>query len=40
MDIEHLKLYVDDRTDEGVFRVHKNAFCDPQVFEMEMKFIF
>lgn len=40
MDIEHLKLYVDDRTDEGVFRVHKDVFCDPQVFEMEMKHIF
>ncbi len=40
MDIKHLKLYIDDRVDEGVFRVHKDVFCDPQVFEMEMKYIF
>jgi benzoate/toluate 1,2-dioxygenase subunit alpha len=40
MDLQHLKLYIDDRADEGVFRVHKDVFCDPEVFEMEMKFIF
>ena len=40
MDIKDIKLYVDDRLDEGVFRVHKNAFCDPEVFELEMKYIF
>lgn len=40
MDIEHIKLYIDDRPSEGVFRVHKDVFSDPQVFEMEMKYIF
>jgi benzoate/toluate 1,2-dioxygenase alpha subunit/2,4,5-trichlorophenoxyacetic acid oxygenase 1 len=40
MDIDHIRLYVDDRPQEGVFRVHKDAFSDPQVFELEMKYIF
>jgi benzoate/toluate 1,2-dioxygenase alpha subunit len=40
MDLQHIKLYIDDRTDEGVFRVHKDVFSDPEVFEMEMKHIF
>jgi benzoate/toluate 1,2-dioxygenase alpha subunit len=40
MDIENIKLYVDDRPAEGVFRVHKDAFSDPEVFELEMKYIF
>ena len=25
MELSHLKLTVDDRTDEGVFRVHKDV---------------
>lgn len=40
MDIKHVKLYVDDRPEEGVFRVHKGAFSDPEIFEMEMKYVF
>ena len=40
MDIQHVKLYVDQRPQDGVFRVHKNAFSDPEVFEMELKYIF
>src|SRR4051812_38855114 len=40
MDIQQIRLYVDDRIDEGTFRVHTDAFCDPQVFELEMKYIF
>jgi len=27
---------IDDRPDEGVFRVHRDAFRDPAVFEQEM----
>lgn len=40
MDIENIRLYVDDRPEEGVFRVHRDAFSDPEIFELEMKYIF
>src|SRR3970282_1257264 len=40
MEIKDIKLYVDDRASEGVFRVHKDVFCDPEIFELEMKYIF
>jgi benzoate/toluate 1,2-dioxygenase alpha subunit len=31
---------IDDRPDEGVFRISRAIFTDPQVFELEMKHIF
>lgn len=31
---------IDDRPDEGVFRVHRRVFTDPEIFELEMKYIF
>lgn len=31
---------VDDRPAEGVFRVHRDVFADPELFELEMKYIF
>lgn len=31
---------IDDRPLDGVFRVHRDAFTDPEVFELEMKHIF
>jgi benzoate/toluate 1,2-dioxygenase alpha subunit len=40
MDLENISLYVDDRPEEGVFRVHRDVYADPQLFELEMKFIF
>ena len=40
MDLRSIRLYVDDRPGEGVFRVHAGAFVDPDVFELEMKYIF
>jgi len=40
MDLKDLKLYVDDRVADGVFRVHKDLFRDPQLFKMELKYIF
>ena len=40
MDIKNLKRTIDDRSDAGVFRVHKDVFCDRDVFDMEMKYIF
>jgi len=31
---------IDDRPEDGVFRVHRRLFTDPDVFELEMKAIF
>jgi phenylpropionate dioxygenase-like ring-hydroxylating dioxygenase large terminal subunit len=31
---------VDDRPEDGVFHVHRDAFLDPAVFELEMKHVF
>ena len=31
---------IDDRPEDGVFRVHRRVFTDPQVFELEMKHLF
>jgi len=35
-----LDRLIDDRADEGWFSVHRDAFRDPAVFELEMKHIF
>ena len=40
MDAKHVKLYIDDRPQDRVFRVHRDVFTDPELFELEMKFIF
>jgi len=40
MDLKDIKLYIDDRVGEGVFRVHKDVFSDPELFELELKYIF
>jgi len=32
--------WVDDRPQEGIFRVHKDVYSDPEVFELEIKYIF
>ncbi|MFM9969387.1 MAG: anthranilate 1,2-dioxygenase large subunit, partial [Burkholderiales bacterium] len=40
MDAKFINLYVDDRPAEGVFRVHPAVYCDPELFELEMKYIF
>ena len=37
MDISN---YLDDRRDDGVFRVHRKAFSDEALFELEQKHIF
>ena len=31
---------IDDRPQEGIFRVHRDVFADPEVFELEMKYVF
>ena len=40
MAIKPARFYVDDRPDEGVFRVHRDVYSDPEIFELEMKYIF
>src|SRR4051812_36069621 len=40
MDLKSIRLYVDDRPSEGVFRVHRDVYADPELFELEMKYIF
>jgi benzoate/toluate 1,2-dioxygenase subunit alpha len=35
--IEH---YLDDRPEEGIFRVHRAIYSDPRLFELEVKYIF
>jgi benzoate/toluate 1,2-dioxygenase alpha subunit/2,4,5-trichlorophenoxyacetic acid oxygenase 1 len=37
---QRVRQLVDDRPDAGVFRVHKGVFSDPEVFELEQRFIF
>ena len=31
---------IDDRPDDGVFRVHRDIFTDPRIFAAELKHIF
>ena len=40
MDLSSIKNYIDDRPADGVFRVHKDVYSDPELFELEMKYIF
>jgi benzoate/toluate 1,2-dioxygenase subunit alpha len=35
-----INLYVDDRPQDGVFRVHRDVYSDPELFDLEMKHIF
>lgn len=35
-----IRSLVDDRPQEGIFRVHRKVFTDPAIFELEQKFIF
>jgi benzoate/toluate 1,2-dioxygenase subunit alpha len=35
-----VRQYVDDRPEDGVFRVHQDVFSDPDVFELELRYIF
>ena len=40
MDPRNVHLYIDDRPDEKIFRVHPAVYSDPELFELEMKYIF
>ena len=37
---QSLGPYVDDRPQDGVFRVHRDVYADPGLFELEMKYVF
>lgn len=40
MRLDDVVRLVDDRPDQGIFRVHRDIFTDPRVFELEMRHIF
>ena len=40
MDLKDIGLYVDDRPEQGVFRVHRDVFADSELFELEQTYIF
>src|SRR3989338_4809910 len=40
MDVSQLRHYIDDRPEQGVFRVHRAVFSDPELFELEQRYIF
>ncbi len=40
LDTHEVAALIDDRPRDGVFRVHRRVFTDPDVFELEMKSIF
>lgn len=40
MQLNDIRLYVDDRPDEGVFRVHPALFASEELFELEQKLVF
>ena len=40
MQMGDIRHYLDDRPDEGVFRVSSELFTDSELFELEMKYIF
>jgi hypothetical protein len=35
-----ISALIDDRADEGVFSVHRSAFTDQDIFELELQHIF
>ena len=37
---ERLKRCIDDRPDDAVFRVHRDVYTDPEIFELEQRYIF
>lgn len=35
-----MSRYLDDRPAEGIFQVHRDVFVDPELFELEMAYVF
>ena len=40
MRTERIESLVDDRPGDKIFRVHRDVFADPELFELEMKHVF
>jgi len=40
MDVSELRHCIDDRPEHGLFRVHHKVFSDPELFELEQRYIF
>jgi benzoate/toluate 1,2-dioxygenase subunit alpha len=40
MGVPPARFYVNDCPAEGIFRVHRDVYSDPEIFELEMKYIF
>ncbi len=40
MDLKDIRYYVDDRPGEGVFRIRRDVFTDPELFALEQRYIF
>ena len=40
MNVENIRLYVDDRPADKVFKVRRDVFVDPELYELEMKYVF
>lgn len=40
MRLDDANFYVDDRPAEKIFRVHRDVYSDPELFELEIKYIF
>lgn len=38
--IDSVSRYIDDRPQDGVFRVHRDVFRDPELFDLEIRHIF
>jgi len=38
--IDTLQSMLDARPEQGLYRVHRRMFTDPEIFELEMKYIF
>lgn len=39
-DADYVRALIDDRPEDGVFRVHRDVFRDPWLFELEMRYLF
>ena len=38
--LKDVRHYIDERIDDGVLRVHLDLFRDPEIFDLEMKYIY
>lgn len=38
--VQRLTHCIDDRPNDGIFRIHRDVYTDPEIFELEQRFIF